>query len=211
MPDVVAEGLPILIQALDAVGYVKYILVFFGALFEGPVLTVVSGFLLHADTFDLRLLFLALALGDLAGDTVWYCIGRWFARPVLERHGRFLTLTPEAFESLSARFHRHHSLILFTSKITMGFGMALGMLMAAGAARIPFRAYLFWNALGEIVYVSALLALGYFFGELYSTIAAGLKTVFVIFASVVVLAGLYLISSRLRSKALEDSKTLEQK
>jgi membrane protein DedA with SNARE-associated domain len=204
MPDIIADAMPIIAQAFAAVGYFKYALIFVGSIIEGPILTVAVGFLLRSELFDLLPLFLALALGDLVGDTVWYWIGRRFAGPVLEKHGRFLTLTPEMYEKIKAKFHRHHSLILFTSKLTMGFGMALAMLMTAGASKIPFRSYIFWNALGEIIYLAALLSLGYFLGNLYGAIEKGFKTFFVITSTAMLLGGLYLFSNYLRKRAVSE-------
>lgn len=201
MPDIIADAMPIIAQALDAVGYFKYLLIFIGGIIEGPILTVATGFLLRSGLFGLLPLFLALALGDLVGDAIWYWIGRYFAGPALEKHGRFLTLTPEMYEKIKTKFHRHHSLILFTSKLTMGFGMALAMLMTAGAAKIPFRSYIFWNALGEIIYLAALLAIGYSLGHLYVAIEKGFKTFFVVTSAAMVLGGLYLFSNYLRKRA----------
>lgn len=204
MPDIIAQGLPILAEALSAVGPFKYLLIFIGGVIEGPILTVATGFLLHTGLFELLPLFLALALGDLVGDAVWYWIGLRFAGPVLERHGRFLTLTPETYEKIKAKFHRHHSLILFGSKLTMGFGMALGMLMTAGASKIPFRSYMFWNALGETIYLAALLSLGYFLGNLYGVIEKGFKTFFVVTSAAALLGILYLFSNYLRKRAVSE-------
>jgi membrane-associated protein len=204
VPDIFAGVLPVIAQALSVVGPFKYLLIFVGSVIEGPVLTVATGFLLRSNLFSLIPLFLALALGDLAGDAIWYWVGRHFAGPVLERHGRFLSLTPEMYEKVKGRFHKHHSLILFTSKLTMGFGMALAMLMTAGAAKIPFRSYIFWNALGEIIYLALLLSVGYFLGDVYGSIAKGFKTIFVVVSIAILLGGLYLFSRYLRNRAVTE-------
>jgi len=203
MPDIIAQGLPLLSQALETVGYFKYPLLFLGAFIEGPLLAIASGFLLHSGILSLWPLYVALGTGDLVGDVAWYMVGRFLAGPVLERHGKFLMLTPELFEKLKAHFHRRRSFIMFTSKITMGLGMALGMIMAAGAARIPFRSFLLWNALGEIVYLAMLLSIGYFMGNLYGVIAGGFKMLFIVTSSIVIVAGLYLLSRYLRNRSVQ--------
>ena len=153
----------------------KYPLIFWGAVVEGPILTVASGFLMHQGIFNLLLLYFTLAAGDLVGDVGWYYIGYFFAGPIIKKRGRFLGVTPELFEKVKLIFHKRHSSILFVSKITMGFGMALGTLMAAGAVRIPLRTYVFYNALGELVYVGILMLLGYYFGYLYNQIAVSFR------------------------------------
>lgn len=206
IPDFIADALPVIGQALSAVGPFKYLIIFIGGVIEGPILAVATGFLLRSGFFDLLPLFLALGIGDLVGDAVWYWVGSRFAGPALEKHGRFLTLTPESYEKIKTRFHKHHSLLLFGSKLTMGFGMALGMLMAAGAAKVPFRSYIFWNALGEALYLAALLSLGYFMGDLYGTIEKGFKTAFVVTTAIIIFGALYLFSNYLRKKAIIETE-----
>lgn len=204
IPDIFADALPVIAQALAAVGPFKYLLVFVGGIIEGPVLAIATAFLFRSGLFELLPLFLALSLGDLVGDAIWYYIGRHFAGPVLEKHGRFLTLTPEMYEKIKIKFHKHHSLILFASKLTMGFGMALGMLMTAGASKVPFRSFIFWNALGETIYLSVLLTIGYFLGNLYGTIEKGFKTMSIIAGVAIILGGMYLFSSYLRKRAIAE-------
>jgi membrane protein DedA with SNARE-associated domain len=185
---------PWLARALGAAGIFKYPLLFAGTVVEGPLITIACGFLYHTGVFSLLPLFLALSLGDLGGDAIWYWVGRRFAGPALSRHGTFLGLTPERFERLRGYFRRHHSPILFVSKLTMGLGVAQGTLMAAGASHVPFRAYLLWNAIGEAIYVAILLAIGYSFGQAFVAIEQGLRTGFLISGAVVILAVLYLAS-----------------
>ncbi len=194
---------PILLHALSLAGYFKYPLIFVGAIVEGPILTVASGFLLHQGVFDLILVYILLVTGDIVGDVIWYYIGYFFAVPVLRKHGKFLSLTPERFEKIKSIFHRHHSVILFVSKITMGFGMALGTLMTAGAARIPLRTFLFYNTLGEFIYVGVLMLFGYYVGYLYTTIASDFKIIFLIVIFALVALALYGFSQYIKNKASE--------
>lgn len=181
----------------------KYPLIFFGAIVEGPILTVASGFLLHQGVFDLLLLYFILATGDLVGDVGWYYIGYFFAEPIIKKHGRFFGVTPELFEKVKLVFHKKHSAILFISKITMGFGMALGTLMAAGAVRIPLRIYIFYNALGELVYVGILMLLGYYFGYLYNQIAASFRLLSLFAVLVFVGVAIYGFSHYMKTRLLK--------
>ncbi|MBI2099854.1 MAG: VTT domain-containing protein [Candidatus Vogelbacteria bacterium] len=140
-----------------------------GAALEGPVLMMSSGLLLRLGYLSLAPLVVAFVIGDLVGDIIWYLIGYWVAKPFLHRFGWWFGLTTERFEQAKALIHRHQERILFISKITLGFGMAIGVILAAGAARLRFRRFILINLSGELVLVPVLLAIGYFFGEFLQT------------------------------------------
>ncbi len=169
---------------LFLVGY-KYLLLFLGIVIEGPILMVASGILIHIKFFDLTTAFIVILAGDLVGDVVWYYIGYFFAGPFIKKYGKFIKITPEVFENAKGLFHKYHVKILLISKITIGFGMSLATLMAAGATRVSLKKFLMLNFLGEIILVSVLLSVGYFFGQLYNSIADTMKIYFVVGAIVV--------------------------
>ena len=147
-------------------------------IFEGPIVMVASGFLYRQGFFEFVPMFTTICIGDLAADVGWYSLGYFFGEPFLKKHGHFFSVTPENFEKAKALFHKYHTKILLVSKMTLGLGMSLAVLMAAGASKVPFRMYIILNAIGEIVLVSILLILGYFFGNLYSLIDKGFKGLF---------------------------------
>ncbi len=194
---------PILLSALVLAAYFKYPLIFIGAVVEGPILTVTSGFLVHQGIFNLVPVYLLLVSGDLMGDMMWYYIGYFFAEPMLRRYGTFLSLTPELFERIKSIFCRRHSIILFISKITMGFGMALGTLMTAGAARVSIRSFLFYNTLGEFIYVAMLMLFGYYIGYLYNTVEAGFKFLFLFWALIGIGLAIYGFTQYIKKRASE--------
>lgn len=161
----------------------KYVLVFIGVILEGPFLMIASGFLLHKGAFSLLPLFTALVLGDLLADVGWYYIGYFFLDTVVKKYGHILGVTPEIELRSKELFNKYHARILFISKVTLGFGMALATLMVAGASRIPLRKFLFLNFWGECILVAILMTIGYFFGQLYSSIVEGFRVVFLVGAA----------------------------
>ena len=158
----------------------KYLLLFIGTIIEGPIIMVASGILIHTKFFDPTLAFTTILAGDLVGDILWYYVGYYFAGPFIKKYGHIFKVTPEIFEKAKGLFHKYHVKILLISKITIGFGMSLATLMAAGATRVSFKKYLMLNFLGEIILVGVLLSIGYFFGELYNSIADTMKIYFVL-------------------------------
>jgi len=178
---------PFVAAAVAAVGHYRYVLLFIGTIVEGPMLMAACGFLLHLGVFRALPMFLALASGDLLADVGWYYVGQNFLEPMLRKHGRFLSVTPKTVEKAKMLFRYHHTRILIISKITMGFGMALGVLMVAGASHVPFRKYFIINTLGEIVFVTIMLSIGYWLGGAYLILEGGLKWLFIIGATAVIL------------------------
>ncbi len=158
----------------------KYLLLFMGIVIEGPILMVASGILILAGFFDPYVALPIIIAGDLVGDIIWYYIGYFFAEPFLKKYGKFFKLTPEIFLKAKELFNKYHVKILLISKLTVGFGMSLATLMAAGATHVPLKKYISLNFLGEIILVSILLSVGYFFGQLYNSISHAMKIYFLI-------------------------------
>ncbi len=192
----------ILSHALSLVAVLKYPLVSIGAFVEGPIVMIASGFLLRHHAFALLPLCIALIIGDLIGDILWYSVGYFLADPFLRKYGKYIGLNIEMFEKTKIAFLHHHQNILLISKMTLGFGIAKGILMAAGAARVPFKRFIVLNFIGELVLVAMLLSIGYFFGDLYSTIATQYRLVFVISLVIILVAMLIIVSRFMRKTFL---------
>lgn len=191
---------PFVAAAVAAVGQYRYLLLFVGTIVEGPLLMAACGFLWHLGVFEAVPMFIALGAGDLTADVGWYYVGRYLLEPMMRKHGHFLSVTPETVEKAKMLFRYHHTRILIISKITMGFGMALGVLMVAGASRVPFRKYFIINTLGEIVFVAVMLSIGYWLGSAYMILEGGLKWLFIIGATAVVLLIITGVSRYARSR-----------
>lgn len=178
----------------------QYLLIFIGCIIEGPILMVASGFLLRLGILEFWPLFAAIVLGDLLGDLIWYYAGYFFLDPILERHGRWFSITPELVAKTKNFFVRYRDAFLIISKATLGFGLILAVLLVAGASKIPLRRYLAMNFIGELGIVSVLLSLGYFFGEMYHQIAQGFRAVFLISAAAVSVGLIYGFSRYMKKR-----------
>ncbi len=179
----------------------KYLLVFIGTVVEGPVLMVAAGFLIHLGVFDPIPLYITILSADLVGDIAWYYVGYYFAEPWMKKHGHFLSLTPETFEKIKKLFHKYHDRILFFSKLTIGFGFALGTLIVAGATHVPFRKYMLINLLGEVLLVIILLGIGYFFAEIFKYVDDSLKVGFAVCVMTAMALGIYGFTRYMKKRA----------
>jgi len=182
----------------------KYLLVFLLAIIEGPVVMTIGGFFLKLGHFAFWPLYLTLMAGDLAADAIWYGVGYYGALPLVRKYGKFLSISEELIKKTEDAFHRHQNKILFLSKITMGLGFALVILVTAGIVRIPFKKYLAFNAIGQIAWTGFLMSIGYFFGNLYLVINEGLRTMTAIAFGVLLVAIIYGVNRYLRTKDIQN-------
>lgn len=188
---------------LGFASYYRYPLIAVGTIFEGPILMIAAGFLYRTGFFELLPLFIAIVIGDLIGDVIWYVVGRYFAHPVLSKKGKFIGITPEKFEKINSLFAKYHERILIFSKLTLGLGFAVGILVAAGMAKVSFKRYMVINIIGEFFLVAILMAIGYFFGQVYLNISDNLKIGFLITVAVAVLTAFYFFSRYISRKSKE--------
>jgi membrane protein DedA with SNARE-associated domain len=192
-----------LTSILGFAAYFRYPLVAFGTIIEGPILMIASGFMYRLGLFELVPLFLAILIGDLIGDVFWYIVGRYFAEPVLSRHGKFVGITPERFERIKGLFSKYHERILIFSKVTIGLGLALGVLVVAGATKVSFKKYMLINLVCGFFLVAIMLTIGYFFGEVYSRISDNFKIAFLVLVAVLILSFSYFFSRYVKRKSAQ--------
>ncbi|HZR46298.1 MAG TPA: DedA family protein [Candidatus Manganitrophaceae bacterium] len=157
---------------IERVGHWGYLIVFLGATLEasaflgivvpGESLVLIGGFLANQGVLDLGDLIVLVALGAVLGDSIGYELGRYLGRSWLLRYGRWAGLRPEHLDRVDQVFERHGGKSVF-------FGRFIGFLRAlvpfiAGASRMRYRQFLFYNALGGILWSITFVLLGYFLG-----------------------------------------------
>ncbi len=138
------------------------------AVIEGPIVTVIAGWLARLGYFPLRWAMVVLVLADLLGDSLLYALGR--AGPDLLRQKWQLALgvTEARIAQVAEHFARRGGRTLLVAKLTHSFGFAA--LVAAGASRMSFPAFLFFNLVGTIPKTLFFLLLGYAVGEAHVAI-----------------------------------------
>jgi len=165
----------------------KYVLLFLGAFFEGPVVMMGAGFLYRLNQLTFWRLYLALVFGDFAADLTWYAVGRYGAGTIVYKYGHFFNVTPEIVGKVEKRFKTYQNSILIISKLTMGFGFSLATLVTAGLLKVPFKKFVTINLIGGFIWVLIMVGVGFFFGNVYYVVSNPFKIVFVIALIVVVI------------------------
>ncbi len=180
----------------------KYILLFIGTIFEGPVVMMVSGFLYGLGQFDFLPMYISLVSGDFTADILWYSIGRFGTRKTILKYGHFVGVTPDTISRVENQFLKFHQKILIISKLTMGFGFAAVILVVAGMFKVPFKNYVLLNLIGGFIWTAFLITIGYFLGNIFNMVSKSMKVSFLIIVFTLFIFGLKYMNNYLKNKGL---------
>jgi membrane protein DedA with SNARE-associated domain len=142
------------------------------AIIEGPVITIIAGWMAMLGLIDPVAAYVALVLADLVGDGVLYMIGRRGLARLPLRWRNWLGLTDERMARVDAHFRDHGPRTLVLGKLTHTAGAAV--LVAAGSARMPVMPFLLWNLLATLPKTAFFLAIGWIFGATDQRVGHGL-------------------------------------
>jgi membrane protein DedA with SNARE-associated domain len=185
----------------------KYPAIFIGSFFEGPAVMVLTGFLLRLGYFHPIPAFIFLFLGDLIGDFMWYYLGYSHMHWTVKRFGKYFDISDEIIEKVKQKFRNHEGKIIFGSKLTTGFGFSVAIMLTAGLARVPFKKFSALCSLGAVIWTTALIAIGYFFGNIYLQLEKGFQIIFIITIVIIVLAAVYGFGRYMKKRFLKNNKS----
>jgi membrane-associated protein len=134
-----------------------------GFFLPGDTLLFSAGVLVSAGSIDhpIAVVCTVLALAAVLGNAVGYEIGRWVGPTLLERPNRLVT--PERLARTRAFFDRHGPWAIVLARFVSVVRTLITV--TAGAARMPRRTYLFYSALGGVVWAAGVTFLGYALGQ----------------------------------------------
>lgn len=145
----------------------RYVILFPLVVIEGPIVTILTGFLVSLGQMNLFLCYPLIVVADVVGDVIMYAQGRWGGKPAVERWGHYFRIKPEIIGKLEKHFQNHPGKTLVVGKISHFFGGPV--LIAAGMARMRFSKFLWFNFLGTLPKSLVLLLVGFYFGRAYAT------------------------------------------
>lgn len=130
---------------------------------EGPVATVIAGWLIKIGALPILPTFAAVLAGDVIGDLLYYALGHQGLRRMPERWRARLGLNERRIMALSARFDRDGMAFLIAAKLTHGAGGPV--LAAAGMAGMRLLPFVLANTVAGGVKAAVLLTVGYILGQ----------------------------------------------
>jgi membrane protein DedA with SNARE-associated domain len=176
----------------------RYALLFPIAVVEGPIVSILAGFLASTGNMNIYLAYLTVLAGDLIADTVYYAFGRFGGVNFVSRYGRFLRLTTESLAGLEEHFEKHTGKTLIIGKFSHGLGSVV--LFSAGLARVRYPKFLLYNILSASLKSFVLITVGYYYGYAYQRINDyfGYASYLFIGLAVVLVVGYYFATKHVR-------------
>jgi membrane protein DedA with SNARE-associated domain len=138
-----------------------YLAVAVGSFLEGETVLVMAGFAAHRRYMDFRYVVLAAFLGSLAGDQLYFFLGRI--------HGAAFLAQRPRWQARAARVHRmlerRPALLIISFRFGLVWGFRTVAPFVIGMSRIPTSRFVLFNTIGAAVWALSIGALGYFFGH----------------------------------------------
>src|SRR5438067_5022890 len=168
-------------------------------LYAGAVAAGVFGAAHHVSVFGAKIGFgagafvvmaLAGTLGYLVGAVVGWWVGLRGGRPLLERRGRFMHVTPARLDRAERWFERWGNVGVLVGRITPIVRSFVSI--PAGVFEMPFAPYALYTLAGSAVWAFAIAGAGYGLGTSYERFNHDFK-----YAEYAVVAGVLVLAAYL--------------
>ncbi|MFJ7243214.1 DedA family protein [Kitasatospora sp. NPDC098652] len=139
---------------------------FFSFFIPGESAAVLGGFIAHQGSVSLGWMILVVVCAAVLGDSAGYEIGRHLGPTILRT--RPLRRHAKRVETAQDLIRRRGPAAVFVGRFIAFFRPLVPSL--AGMSRMPYRRFLFYNALGGLAWAFGFTLLGYFAGAAYSRV-----------------------------------------
>ncbi|MDZ4209729.1 MAG: DedA family protein [Candidatus Curtissbacteria bacterium] len=164
-----------------------------------------AGFVVAIGKFNLWLVVLIGALGNLVGSLLAYALGYWgqetFVRNLIKKYGKFLLLTIEDFDQAEKWFREHGGKIAFFSRLLPVVRTFISL--PAGISEMNVVRFSIFTFAGSFIWSAFLTYLGVILGQNWHT----LGDYFHKFDVLIVIGALALIAAYVYHKLKKIKKT----
>jgi membrane protein DedA with SNARE-associated domain len=138
------------------------------AIVEGPIVTVIAAYLASLGYLNVFAVFVVVVSADLVGDCILYSLGRFGHDVVLKRWGLRFGVDARQLAGIEAHFRSRGGRTLLIGKLTHAVGFII--LFVAGASRMSFPTFLWYNLVGTLPKCMFFVVIGYTIGSAYTEI-----------------------------------------
>ena len=179
LSDVITQ-LPELIKQAVAVNPLAGYAAIFAAMFlenlfppiPSELIMPLGGFLVQQGELQFIPVVLAGLLGTVIGALPWYGIGRVIneerIEQWLERHGRWIGISPAELVRSRRWFSRYGTALVFWGRLVPGIRTLISV--PAGIEMMPMTPFLLWTTAGSLIWTLLLTVAGMVLGEGYSNV-----------------------------------------
>lgn len=200
------EGMILDLQTIIlAMPIYKYGLLFFGVVVEGPLFTMLAGWLSFEGLINLFLAYVIIIAAEMVGDMLYYALGYWGRAKLVNKYAARLKFSPTRFKKIESLLHRHCGKTIIMAKLTHLAGVPF--LVSAGLAQVPFFKFLFYNLIATLPKSLVFILLGYFLGAAVGTVNQYLEYgTFIVLGLMVAIIGGYLLLGKYFEKEMPELK-----
>lgn len=168
---------PYLLHLVDIYGYLA---VFLGSLIEGDALLLVASFLAYLGKMNLLPVMIAAFFGTWLSDIIWFMLGRYGTQSLFMRWEWLNNLSQQSITIVGKRPR------LMAVALRFMYGLRIIVPLALGKTNMSTRSFLFYNAVGVLIWVLVFSALGYFFASITESVFGRMKHLEIILPLIIV-------------------------
>jgi len=151
---------------IDTYGYLAVLI---GTFLEGETILVLAGFAAHRGYLNLNGVILAAFAGSLCGDQLFFFLGRWHSRAVLNKHPSW----QRQIDRVQTWMEKYRTPFILIFRFL--YGLRSVAPFGIGMSRVSSGKFLLLNAIGAMVWACAVGAGGLLFGNALETIIGDVK------------------------------------
>lgn len=131
-----------------------------------------SGFLASEGKFDLNLVALMGAVGNVIGSLAAYALGYWghekLVRRFIRKFGKWFLISEKELDETEKLLHRYKDLVVLGSRVVPGIRTVISL--PCGFAKLPLGRFIVLTFIGSLVWSYFLAWIGFVMGENWDTL-----------------------------------------
>jgi membrane protein DedA with SNARE-associated domain len=145
----------------------------FGVPVPGETILIAAAVFAGSGQMNIAAVILVAVLGAVIGDNIGFLAGHFGGRPLAERFGHYIFLTPERLDRAESFINKHGGKVVTIARFIEGLRQVNGLL--AGIVGMHWLKFLAFNALGAVLWVCTWAGVGYLAGQNITEIYAGFE------------------------------------
>lgn len=193
-----------IIHVISALGYPGIVLTMAieSALVPLPseVIMPFSGYLASTGRFDLNMVALMGALGNVLGSLIAYAIGYYghesLVRRFIRKFGKFILISEKELDETEVLLHKYKDLVVLGSRIVPGVRTVISL--PCGFAKLPLGRFIALTFFGSLIWSYFLAWIGFVLGQNWSAIGPYFHKLDAVIVGLIVLAVGWYVYHRLK-------------
>jgi membrane protein DedA with SNARE-associated domain len=191
--------------------YIVYLIVLAVAFFEGPIISLVVGFLTFIGYLNIEVSIMVLILGNVIPDSFLYYIGRFgHGKKFVEKYFLSFNFISKNIKFIEKMWNHHPWKTAFLGK--MAYGLSMPVLITLGLIKVPFKKFFYYTTIVNIFQASTIFFIGYNLSYSYQIAEKYVKFVGIFFLLLVIflIVGYSLMTKYFENKFIEEERKEEQ-